>query len=225
MQCNHHSWWNLLSLPLVSDLQQRGSTHLWHRCLEHLLSDASNVKFRSKRVKSRTRIMLCLLQQPGQIFQTITTDFQTFLNMETTVCNFNFKLPRDKDSYFRLDSVWVNYLLKLFLSLLFHPPDVLHGQTHPFVNPTEQLAVEVGENTLFLLWKTDRHLNGKKKEKKKEYHKGLYSSWNKDRFSKIQKCFSDQQQERFVSFMSLCHIHHTCVKHKPHSTVACKDRT
>lgn len=167
MQCNHHSWWNLLSLPLVSDLQQRGSTHLWHRCLEHLLSDASNVKFRSKRVKSRTRIMLCLLQQPGEIFQTITTDFQTFLNMETTVCNFNFKLPRDKDSYFRLDSVWVNYLLKLFLSLLFHPPDVLHGQTHPFVNPTEQLAVEVGENTLFLLWKTDRHLNGKKKEKKK----------------------------------------------------------
>lgn len=223
MQCNHHSWWNLLSLPLVSDLQQRGSTHLWHRCLEHLLSDASNVKFRSKRVKSRTRIMLCLLQQPGQIFQTITTDFQTFLNMETTVCNFNFKLPRDKDSYFRLDSVWVNYLLKLFLSLLFHPPDVLHGQTHPFVNPTEQLAVEVGENTLFLLWKTDRHLNGKKKEKRIPWR--LYSSWNKDRFSKIQKCFSDQQQERFVSFMSLCHIHHTCVKHKPHSTLACKDRT
>lgn len=49
----------------------------------------------------------------------------------------------------------VNYLLKLFLSLLLHPPDVLHGQTHPFVNPAEQLTVEVGENTLFLLWKEE----------------------------------------------------------------------
>lgn len=207
MQCNHHSWWNLLSLPLVSDLQQRGSTHLWHRCLEHLLSDASNVKFRSKRVKSRTRIMLCLLQQPGQIFQTITTDFQTFLNMETTVCNFNFKLPRDKDSYFRLDSVWVNYLLKLFLSLLFHPPDVLHGQTHPFVNPTEQLAVEVGENTLFLLWKTDRHLNGKKKEKKKEYHKGCTAAEIKTDFPKYRSALvTNSKKDLFPSCLYVTFI-------------------
>lgn len=56
-------------------------------------------------------------------------------------------------------SIWqVSYLLKLFLSLLFHPPDVLHGQTHPLVNPAEQLAVEVGENTLFLLWKEGNDL-------------------------------------------------------------------
>lgn len=48
-----------------------------------------------------------------------------------------------------------NHLLEFFLSLLLHPPDVLHGQTHPFVDPAEQLAVEVGENTLFLLWKEE----------------------------------------------------------------------
>lgn len=45
----------------------------------------------------------------------------------------------------------VRYLLELFLGLLLHPPDVVHGQTHPSVDPAEQLAVEVGENTLFLL--------------------------------------------------------------------------
>lgn len=58
-----------------------------------------------------------------------------------------------------------NYLLELFLGLLLHPPDVLHGQAHPFVDPAEELAVEVCENALFLLRVVDRKRR-KKKEKK-----------------------------------------------------------
>lgn len=52
----------------------------------------------------------------------------------------------------------VPYLLKLLLGLLLHPPDVLHGQPDPFVHPAEQLAVEVGENALFLLRKGEKFM-------------------------------------------------------------------
>lgn len=45
----------------------------------------------------------------------------------------------------------VCYLFQLFLGLFLHSSDVCHGQLHPVVNPTEQLAMEVSENTLLLL--------------------------------------------------------------------------
>lgn len=44
-----------------------------------------------------------------------------------------------------------SHLLQLSLRLLLHPADVLHGELHPAVNPTEELTVEVGEDSLLLL--------------------------------------------------------------------------
>lgn len=58
------------------------------------------------------------------------------------------------------DPDWIHYLLQLSLGLVLHPPDVLHGQTHPSVDPAEQLAVKVCENPFFLL--------GKRKKGRKE---------------------------------------------------------
>lgn len=50
-----------------------------------------------------------------------------------------------------INSAFVSYLFQLLLGLLFHSSDVRHGQLHPVVDPTEQLAMEVSENTLLLL--------------------------------------------------------------------------
>lgn len=47
---------------------------------------------------------------------------------------------------------------KLLLCLLLHPPDIIHRQIHPLINRTEELAVEVSEDPLFLLWETNMFL-------------------------------------------------------------------
>jgi hypothetical protein len=46
---------------------------------------------------------------------------------------------------------FMGYLVQLSLGLLFHPPDVLHVQPYPLVDPAEQLAMEVGKDALLLL--------------------------------------------------------------------------
>lgn len=43
------------------------------------------------------------------------------------------------------------HIFKFLLRLCLHPPDVVHVQLHPLVNPTEELAMEVGEDPLLLL--------------------------------------------------------------------------
>lgn len=81
---------------------------------------------------------------------------------------FNPTPPLQKKDSSRWWSIWrIYYLLKLFLSLLFHPPDILHGQAHPSVNPAEQLAVEVCKNPLFLLWKGWKMIGMEKKKQNK----------------------------------------------------------
>lgn len=45
----------------------------------------------------------------------------------------------------------LSYRFQLLLGFILHPPDVLHSQLNPLVNPTEQLAVEVGKYPFFLL--------------------------------------------------------------------------
>lgn len=136
--------WDLLSLPLLFDLQRRVSTRLLQRCLAHLPSDASNVKFRSKRL-NQVELVRCIVS-----CSLVKTEQWSFVQSSTLHSSHQEEV---QDNLREKLFIWgINYLLKLFLGLLFHPPDVLHGQTHPSVNPAEQLAVEVGENTLFLLW-------------------------------------------------------------------------
>lgn len=43
------------------------------------------------------------------------------------------------------------YRFQLLLGFILHSPDVLHSQLNPLVNPTEELAVEVGKYPFFLL--------------------------------------------------------------------------
>lgn len=45
----------------------------------------------------------------------------------------------------------LSYRFQLLLGFILHPPDVLHSQLNPLVNPTEQLAMEVGKYPFFLL--------------------------------------------------------------------------
>lgn len=47
---------------------------------------------------------------------------------------------------------------QLLLCLFLHPPDIIHRQIHPLINRTEELAVEVSEDPLFLLWETNMFL-------------------------------------------------------------------
>lgn len=43
------------------------------------------------------------------------------------------------------------HLVQLPLRLSLHLPDVIHSQLHPLIDPTEELAVKVGEDPLLLL--------------------------------------------------------------------------
>lgn len=43
------------------------------------------------------------------------------------------------------------HLIQLLRCLLLHASDVIHRQVDPFVDPAEQLSVEVGEQTLLHL--------------------------------------------------------------------------
>lgn len=51
------------------------------------------------------------------------------------------------------------HIIKLFLRLLFHAADVLHGQIDPLVYPAEELPVKVGEQTLLLLKSNQTNIN------------------------------------------------------------------
>ena len=63
------------------------------------------------------------------------------------------------------------HLLQLLLGLRLHPPDVLHGQLHPAVDPAKQLPVEVGEDAFLLLRRggeEEREEEGEEDEGEKE---------------------------------------------------------
>lgn len=44
-----------------------------------------------------------------------------------------------------------SYRFQLSLRFILHPPDVLHCEVNPPVNPAEELAMEVGKYPFFLL--------------------------------------------------------------------------
>lgn len=67
----------------------------------------------------------------------------------------DFKVDTDSVNVILLEGISSD-LIQFPPGLFLHSADVVHVQLDPFINPTEQLPVEISEQALLLLLKEER---------------------------------------------------------------------